>query len=252
MSARRVSESKASRGRVLIVDDERSVLDSHARRLGQAGFEVTEAAGGAEALQRMDSRQFDLILCDLSMPQVDALALLKRLRARSPEVPIVLVLDTRDNRTAIEAARLGTFQYLVKPIAPKELEEMAANAVRLQRSGRRTVAVFHNRRGDPVEPTSFSASAAKSEFGRVLEMVIQGDIVVITKHDAPKAVLVSVDEFNALARTKERTLDTLTGEFDELLARMQTPKARAGMKAAFDASPKQLGRAAVEAVRKRD
>jgi PHD/YefM family antitoxin component YafN of YafNO toxin-antitoxin module len=82
-------------------------------------------------------------------------------------------------------------------------------------------------------------------------MVIQGDIVVITKHDTPKAVLVSVDEFNALARTKERTLDTLTGEFDELLARMQTPKARTGMKAAFDASPRQLGRAAVKAVRTR-
>lgn len=252
MSARRVSESETSRGRVLIVDDERSVLDSCARWLGQAGFEVTEAEGGAEALQRMDSHQFDLVVSDVSMPQVDGLSLLKRLRARSPEVPVVLMLDTRDNRTAIEAARLGVFAYLVKPIAPKELEETAANAVRLQRSGRRTLAVFHNRRGDPVEPTSFSASAAKSAFGRVLERVIQGDIVVITKHDTPKAVLVSVDEFNALARAKERTLDTLTGEFDELLARMQTPKARAGMKAAFDASPKQLGRAAVEAVRKRD
>jgi len=236
---------------VLIVDDERSVLDSYARWLGQAGFEVTGAAGGAEALQRMDGHQFDLVLSDVSMPQVDGLSLLKRMRARTLEVPVVLMLDALDNRTAIEAARLGAFQYLVKPITPKELEETAANAVRLQRSGRRTLAVFHNRRGDHVEPTSFSASAAKSEFGRVLEMVIQGDIVVITKHDAPKAVLVSVDEFNALARTKERTLDTLSGEFDELLARMQTPKARAGMKAAFNASPKQLGRAAVEAVRRR-
>jgi antitoxin Phd len=252
MSARRESESKASRGRVLVVGDERSVLDAHARRLGQAGFEVTEATGGAEALQRMENHQFDLMLCDLSMPQVDALSLLKRLRARSPEVPVVLILDPRDSLTAIEAAPLGAFKCLVKPIAPKALEEAAANAVRLHRSGRRTLAVFHNRRGDPVEPTSFSASAAKSEFGRVLEMVIQGSIVVITKHDAPKAVLVSVDEFNALARTKERALDTLTGEFDELLARMQTPKARAGMKAAFDASPKQLGRAAARAVRKRD
>ena len=103
---------------------------------------MTEAAGGAEALRRMDRHEFDLILCDLSMPQGGALALLTRLRARSPEVPVVLALDTRDNRTAIEAARLGAFQYLVKPIAPKELEETAANAVRLRRSGRHTLAVF--------------------------------------------------------------------------------------------------------------
>jgi prevent-host-death family protein len=82
-------------------------------------------------------------------------------------------------------------------------------------------------------------------------MVIQGRVVVITKHAAPKAVLVSLDEFNALTRAAESKLDTLSGEFDALLARMQTPKARAGMRAAFNASPKQLGKAAVAAARKR-
>jgi len=74
---------------------------------------------------------------------------------------------------------------------------------------------------------------------------------VITKHDAPKAVLISVNEFNALSRANRVKLDTLSGEFDELLARMQTPASRVGMKAAFDASPKQLGKAAVAAARRR-
>jgi hypothetical protein len=75
--------------------------------------------------------------------------------------------------------------------------------------------------------------------------------VVITKHDAPKAVLLSVDEFTALTKVTEGALDTLSAEFDTLLARMQTPRARAGMKAAFAASPKELGKAAVAAARKR-
>ena len=82
-------------------------------------------------------------------------------------------------------------------------------------------------------------------------MVIQGGVVVITKHDSPKAVLLSVDEFNALAQAPQQRLDALSGQFDALLAGMQTPKARAGMKAAFAASPKQLGRAAVAAARRR-
>jgi hypothetical protein len=64
-------------------------------------------------------------------------------------------------------------------------------------------------------------------------------------------VLLSVDEFNKLAGAAERKLDALSGEFDALLSRMQTPEARTGMKAAFEASPKQLGRAAVAAARKR-
>jgi antitoxin Phd len=96
-----------------------------------------------------------------------------------------------------------------------------------------------------------TASEAKSEFGRVLEMAIQGDAVVITKHDSPKAVLISVENFNALAGAAETKLDTLSQEFDALLARMQTSKARRGMKAAFDASGRRLGKAAVATARSR-
>ena len=117
--------------------------------------------------------------------------------------------------------------------------------------GRADVGPFRNRRGERVDASSFSATDAKKEFGRLLEIVMQGGVVVITRHQAPKAVLLSVDEFNALAQATESKLDTLSGEFDALLARMQTPKARTGMKAAFDASPKRLGLAAVAAARKR-
>ena len=102
-----------------------------------------------------------------------------------------------------------------------------------------------------IETFSVTATEAKNEFGRLLDAAIQGGAVIITKHDAPKAVLISMDEFEALSRAGETKLDTLRGEFDELLARMQTPKARAGMKAAFNASPKELGKAAVAAARPR-
>lgn len=98
---------------------------------------------------------------------------------------------------------------------------------------------------------TLSATQAKNGFGRVLEKVIQGSMVVITKHDAPKAVLISMDEFNTLSRSTELKLNSLSEKFDAALARMQTPKARIKMKAAFGASPKQLGKAAVTAARKR-
>jgi antitoxin Phd len=99
--------------------------------------------------------------------------------------------------------------------------------------------------------TSFTATKAKNEFGLILEKVLQGDRVVITKHDRPKAILISMDEFNMLSRSAEVKLDTLSDEFDALLTRMQSAKAGAGMKAAFEASPKELGKAAVTAARKR-
>lgn len=96
-----------------------------------------------------------------------------------------------------------------------------------------------------------TATQAKNAFGRLLETAMQGGVVVITKHDTPKAVLISIDEYNALSNASETRIDTLSAEFDSLLLRMQVPKARAAMKSAFQASPRQLGKAALAATRKR-
>ncbi|HKC10286.1 MAG TPA: type II toxin-antitoxin system Phd/YefM family antitoxin [Methylomirabilota bacterium] len=130
----------------------------------------------------------------------------------------------------------------------KQVEE--PRATHREAAGER-VPAFRNRRGEQVEPRAFSASDAKNQFGRVLETVLSDGVVVITKHDAVKAVLVSAEEFAALMAAREPALDTLSREFDRLLARMQTPKSRAGMKTAFEATPTQLGQAAVEGARRR-
>lgn len=114
---------------------------------------------------------------------------------------------------------------------------------------RNTASAIRNRRGELA--VKISATEAKNKLGEVLDSVLQGGMVLITKHETPKAVLLSMEEYGALSGATRSRLDTLNGEFDALLARMQTAKARAGRKAAFDASPKQLGKAAVNAARKR-
>ncbi len=98
---------------------------------------------------------------------------------------------------------------------------------------------------------TFTATEAKNEFGRVLDTAVKKGAVAITRHDTRQAVLLSIEEFDALVAAGARTLDTLTAEFDELLGRMQTPRARSGMADAFDATPARLGRAAVKAAKKR-
>jgi antitoxin Phd len=108
---------------------------------------------------------------------------------------------------------------------------------------------IRNRRCEAA--VKISATEAKNKLGEVLDCVIQGGMVLITKHEAPKAILLSMEAYGALARGAESTLDTLNEEFDSLLARVKIAKARAGMKAAFNASPKQLGKAAVKAARRR-
>jgi antitoxin Phd len=101
-----------------------------------------------------------------------------------------------------------------------------------------------------TEEISVSATTIKNEFGRYLEKVIQGGRLIIEKHDTAKAVMISVEEFDALMRVKEERLSILTRQFDELFDRMQTRESRHGTQKAFEASSEELGRAAVAAARK--
>ena len=94
---------------------------------------------------------------------------------------------------------------------------------------------------------TFTATAAKNGFGRVLDAAVENGAVAITRHDAPRAVLLSVDAYDALVARGGHALDTLTAEFDTLLESMQTPRARRAMKTAFAASPARIGEAAVAA-----
>ena len=96
-----------------------------------------------------------------------------------------------------------------------------------------------------------TATEAKTRFGPLLEKAIQGRSVVITRHDTPKAVLVSIVVFESLVRSKQPSLDSLTNEFDSLLAGMQTASSRKALKSAFGAAPPELGRLAVTNARRR-
>lgn len=109
--------------------------------------------------------------------------------------------------------------------------------------------MFRNRDGKLVDVPTVTASRLKNEFGTVFDQATAEGAVVITKHDTPKAVLLSYAEFEALTKSTTPALADLSARFDELLATMQTPQAKAGVAAAFDATPEELGTAAVKAAR---
>lgn len=108
---------------------------------------------------------------------------------------------------------------------------------------------FRNHNGELVDVPTVAATRFKNQFGTIFEQATINGAVAITKHNAPKAVLLSIAEFEALTRAHEPTLDDLSERFDDLLDRLQRPAAKAAMAAAFDAEPEELGRAAVQAAR---
>ena len=109
---------------------------------------------------------------------------------------------------------------------------------------------FRNRLGDLVDIPSVPASDAKNRFGAILDQATSTGPVAITRHDTTRAVLVSVEEFESLIAERQSSLAALGAEFDGLLAKMQTPKARKGIAAAFSSTPAELGKAAVKSAAK--
>src|SRR6202022_3326443 len=115
-------------------------------------------------------------------------------------------------------------QMLLKPIDPDLLQKAVASAIRAHGSSHRATPVLTFR--SPAHVISVSATEGKNEFGSILEKAIRGHAVVINKHETPKAVLISVEEFSALTREGHVAINTLSAEFDGLMAGMQSPKAQ--------------------------
>jgi DNA-binding NtrC family response regulator len=107
--------------RILVVDDEPKLGRLIVEMLEGAGHEVTRAAGGREALQRVPSGDFDVVLTDLRMPDVDGMMVLRETRRLSPHTDVVIMTAYATAQNAVEAMKEGAVDYLVKPFAMDEL-----------------------------------------------------------------------------------------------------------------------------------
>lgn len=128
---------------ILIVDDEKTVAFALAELLEERGHTTHTALGARDALALLDRHAIDLVLTDYAMPDVDGLALLAELRARDPELPVVLLTARGSERLAVRAMRDGAFDYLPKPFDNDELEAIVARALdvgRLRKDARRAEA----------------------------------------------------------------------------------------------------------------
>jgi len=120
------------RGKVLVIDDEPSIVELLTEYLSEQGFEVLSASSGADGLARLGTDRPDAILLDMRMPRMDGIETLKGIRAVNARVPILMVSANDDLAAAKEAIALGAFDYTLKPIdfsyLTRALDKMLAAA----------------------------------------------------------------------------------------------------------------------------
>jgi DNA-binding NtrC family response regulator len=136
--------------RVLVVDDEQSMRDLLAIMLRQAGYDVTVADGGEPAIEALKVESFDLVVTDLRMRKVDGLTVLKAAKEHSPRTVVLVVTAYASTETAVEAMKLGAYDYVTKPFKLDELKVTVANALERRRLQEENLALkrqLHRERG---------------------------------------------------------------------------------------------------------
>jgi len=122
-------------GRILIADDEESVLRSTAELLRRQGFACDCAQSAAEAISLLEAHRFDLLVSDIRMPGNQDLDLIRRIPALNPGMPVILMTGYPSMPTAMQAIQLPVFAYLIKPIDFDELLEQVRRGVAFRRVG---------------------------------------------------------------------------------------------------------------------
>jgi len=119
--------------RILVVDDEERMASVVAMALGRAGWECETCRDGQEALRAIDARGADVVVTDWKMAGMDGMELLKRLRAKRPELPVILITAFASVPSAVAAMREGAFDYVTKPFDNDDLRAVVARALELTR-----------------------------------------------------------------------------------------------------------------------
>jgi two-component system, NtrC family, response regulator PilR len=168
--------------RVLVVDDEQSMRELLGIMLRQVGYDVTQADGGEAAIQALQTTDaFDLVITDLRMRKLDGLAVLKAAKEHSPHTVVLVVTAFASTETAVEAMKLGAYDYVTKPFKLDELKLTIANALerkRLQDENRELKRQLRTERG-------FDSFVGKSRrmleiFETIRKTADSGSTVMIT------------------------------------------------------------------------
>ena len=118
--------------KILIVDDEINVCKSIRQAIISDEYSIDTALSGEEAVNKENENHYDLVITDLMMPGISGMELLNSLKARRPEITVIIVTGYPTIKTAVESVKLGAFDYLAKPFTPKELRSLVSRVFMAQ------------------------------------------------------------------------------------------------------------------------
>ena len=129
----------ATMDKLLLIDDEADVQYSFRRIFDSPDLQLFTASSGEEGVQMISRVKPDLVISDIRMAGINGLETLRRIRQLDPKLPVILMTAYGTTQTAIEAMKLGAYDYLLKPFDVPKLKELVAQALRAARESRQAI-----------------------------------------------------------------------------------------------------------------
>ena len=167
------------KGRILIVDDELVVRDSLQKWFDSEGYDAGAVSSGREALFAVQQKQYDLALLDIKMPGMDGMELQKKLREVDSDLTVVIMTGYASVETAVEALKMGAYDYITKPIDPDELVHLVSNALGHKRYKRELERLRDNLQEIYPDTKLIGNSPAIRRVLELVEMVAATDTTVL-------------------------------------------------------------------------
>ena len=161
---------------ILVVDDEYGMREGVSRVLQPFGHRIYTAKDGKEALALISSKDFDLALIDLKLPDADGLEILDAIQEKDPITVCVIITAYATLDTAVDATKRGAFDYLAKPFTPEELLAVADKAL-----DRRDIALEADRLRKERDLSLLELSLEKTRFKTIISCMSDG--VIVTNRD---------------------------------------------------------------------
>jgi DNA-binding NtrC family response regulator len=189
---------------ILVVDDEKSILDLLSMVFKKEGFQVKTNPGTPNVYELVDDDDFDILICDIKMPKVDGMELLKHVKKQKPIVPVIMITAYGSVKQAVEALKVGALDYVIKPFDIEELKILVSHGLEEKKIREENILLKKSFREQSSFENMIGKSKAMREVFGLIEKVATTDSTVLVTGESGTGKEMAARAIHALSRRRER------------------------------------------------
>ena len=188
---------------ILIIDDEKSLLDLLTVILKKEGYRVKACLAASKVFELLEKEEFDLLICDIKLPEVSGMEILRYVRESRPEIPVIMITAYGSLKQAVEALKAGALDYILKPFDVEELKIIIAKELEKRRLKEENILLKRNLREKYSFENMIGKSKAMQEVYSLIEKTSGTDSTVLVTGESGTGKEMAARAIHLLSRRAE-------------------------------------------------